>query len=244
MDFSKLKTYIDTIKEASNVLSMLMEKPSLKYDDIVSVMAMNNSLFATQDNDPEKWCDEMLNRLKKYNIDYLKYDMYEERTVDMKEKMQKYDLLLHELDTKLKIDGLYDPDKYKRLIWTTTKNDERANKLIPKIAGVFSQMSTNMTNLNYLFEEVQEGIKKLSCKLKVDKRGNVIDFFKNQSRMDDVRKESNGKTGAALVSVFLRYIKDGTLETFPSYGSLVKDWNFPDDKRLENRYKEAKKGKR
>lgn len=76
-----------------------------------------------------------------------------------------------------------------------------------------------------------------------DTRRNVIDYFLDSSKMELVRTEADGKTGATLVSVFKKFIDNGVMETYPSYGSLVKDWNFPNDTTLENRYKQAKKGK-
>ena len=243
MDFSKLKFFIDTIQEASNVLVSLMVKPSLKYDDVVNSMSLDSSLFVSLNSEPERWCDEVLQRLKAYNTDYLKYDLMETPKADMKEKLQKYFLLLSELDTKLKRWGMYDPDKYYKLISQTTNNDAKSNELIPKLAGVFYQMMNDMENLNSLFDDVQENIKKINHNPKVDKRRNVRDFFKDTSLMEEVRKDVSGKTGATLVSVFMKYIENGTLETFPPYGSLVKDWNFPDDNRLENNYKQAKKNK-
>jgi hypothetical protein len=72
-----------------------------------------------------------------------------------------------------------------------------------------------------------------------DTRRNVIDYFLDSSKMELVRTEADGKTGATLVSVFKKFIDNGVMETYPSYGSLVKDWNFPNDTTLEN----AKKGK-
>lgn len=80
-------------------------------------------------------------------------------------------------------------------------------------------------------------------KPKIDKRRNIIDYFKDASRIDEVKCNVDGKTGATLVSVLKKYIDDDVIETFPSYGSLIKDWNFPDDKRLENNYRQAKKNK-
>lgn len=76
-------------------------------------------------------------------------------------------------------------------------------------------------------------------------RRNIVDYFIDVAQMDKVRAEAEGKTGAELVAVFTKYKGLGVMikEVYPSYGSLVKDWNFPDDKRLENRYKQAKKGK-
>jgi hypothetical protein len=50
---------------------------------------------------------------------------------------------------------------------------------------------------------------------------------------DIVKNNAQGKTGAALAAVFRKYINDNTLNAYPSYGSLVKDWDFPNDKKLE-----------
>ena len=241
MDFSKLKFFIDTIQEASNVLVSLMVKPSLKYDDVVNSMSLDSSLFVSLNSEPERWCDEVLQRLKAYNTDYLKYDLMETPKADTEEKLQKFFLLLSELDTRLKRWGMYDPDKYYKLISQTTNNDAKSNELIPKIAGVFYQMMNDMENLNSLFDDVQENIKKINHNPKVDKRSNVIDFFNDISRMDEVKNNVEGKTGVALSSAFINYIKNGVMKNYPSYGSLVKDWGFPDDKRLENNYKQAKK---
>lgn len=108
MDFSKLKFFIDTIQEASNVLVSLMVKPSLKYDDVVNSMSLDSSLFASLNSEPERWCDEVLRRLKAYNTDYLKYDLMETPKADTEEKLQKYFLLLNELDAKLKRWGMYE----------------------------------------------------------------------------------------------------------------------------------------
>lgn len=242
MDFSKLKFFIDTIREASNVLSMLMVKPSLKYDEMVNCMA-SDSTFASVGNDPEKWCADILNRLKTFDTNYLKYDVYETKKEDMREKMQKYNIILQKLNNELERCGFFDAKKYGILVCQTSNNDAKSNVLIPKLASVFYQLTTNISNLNALFDELQENIKKMRYNPNVDKRRNVRDFFKDTSRIDEVRKDASDKTGATLVSVFMKYIENGTLETFPPYGSLVKDWDFPDDDRLENNYKQAKKNK-
>ena len=76
-----------------------------------------------------------------------------------------------------------------------------------------------------------------------DTRRNVLDYFNDTSLIDIVKNNAQGKTGAALAAVFRKYINDNTLNAYPSYGSLVKDWDFPNDKKLENAYRQAKKNK-
>jgi hypothetical protein len=76
-----------------------------------------------------------------------------------------------------------------------------------------------------------------------DTRRNVLDYFNDTSLTDIVKNNAQGKTGAALAAVFRKYINDNTLNAYPSYGSLVKDWDFPNDKKLENAYRQAKKNK-
>lgn len=71
----------------------------------------------------------------------------------------------------------------------------------------------------------------------------VFSYFLDGSKVDEVRRAVEGKKGADLAAVFRLFIEQKILLTFPSYGSLVKDWNFPNDKRLENSYKQAKKNR-
>ena len=61
--------------------------------------------------------------------------------------------------------------------------------------------------------------------------------------MELVRTEADGKTGATLVSVFKSLLITELWKLIRLMALLVKDWNFPNDTTLENRYKQAKKGK-
>lgn len=76
-----------------------------------------------------------------------------------------------------------------------------------------------------------------------DKRANISSYFviPTDENMERVRDEAKGKAGAQLRDVFSKYIVLRIMNGYPSYGALVKWWNFPNDSKLERRYKQAKK---
>lgn len=115
-----------------------------------------------------------------------------------------------------------------------------AYKLACALADRMEYNATMLKNILADFEENQGN----NHQGKPDKRYNISDFFSEPQYMEQVRSEVNGKQGAEIVAVFTKYIRLGVMQKpYPSYGALVKDWNFPDTKRLANSYNQAKKGK-
>jgi len=78
---------------------------------------------------------------------------------------------------------------------------------------------------------------------KKDKIRTVIECFTDPAKEKEVRQKADGKTGAALFHTLEAYRKQGILNSYPSYNSLVKYWDFPNDKKLAACYNQAKKGK-
>lgn len=126
---------------------------------------------------------------------------------------------------------------------------------VKTLAKEYAESYAAVTGLNVLAlqcKKLEEQLK--DCKeakvepqqrTKKDIRRNFSVYFNEPTdeNIEKVKSEATGKTGAALCDVFKKYIKTGVMNGYPSYGSLVKDCDFPNDTKAEKAYKVAKSRK-